>query len=577
MSQPSLPEYIASLQAPTPDLAKLSFCASKPAKVAEWANQLRATQIAQTSAALYKCLPEVARLKTNFDSRLAILEAIRPVTHHAIEGLTRDFLQQPINLSQNAQKTAIVAQAIQKAMIEGYVRCILEICVQKRFKQTIRDSLAQALHRAITGIGLIFFRTYQLYTQPPAGYWQQLHSLFQIADYFDLLAAPVKDPQLKTRPASNVQTAYVRVLMLATARLNQLNQNDIAHIYYALESWAQYVRLHPSVLQDKDNFYLLNLHSDSGPVYKSRFNGSETDRVLELDFRVLVNQLAKQSPSNADNDLEVSAASAITVPQGFPGSLLEHLVGSWSSIAQRRQERRAVQNTAEVCVGMVNAHFMVCGEQSFEDFSNEGGLGDGFDTNVVDMLGLGVPGSSGNRAAPDNMSYAVTVQNVSAGGCCLLWKGKIPSRLKAGELIGLKEQGRHSWGIGAVRWVRQYRGESQLGIQLLANHPKPYGIAQTYDMGGYSDYMRAFYLPAAKNGNTPASLLTASAPFKELDKVKLFDGEQAVSAKLNKIMFATGSIQQFMFNTLEVPQQKRAATLGASPPKSSTPFDEDWD
>ncbi|ACR12206.1 conserved hypothetical protein [Teredinibacter turnerae T7901] len=576
MNQPSLPEYINDLQLPTTDLTKLSFCATRPAKVEEWANEFRATQTTETSILLYHSLPEAARLKCSYDTRLEILEALRPAAQNAVQGLTRSFLQQPINLPESAQKTAIIAQAIQKSMIDGYGRCVSDICAQKRFKPVVMEALAKALHRAITGIGLIFFRNYQLYTQLPTGFWHQLHVYFQIAEYFDLLATPVKDPLLLSRPATNIQTAYMRVLLMATARMNQLSRNDIAHIYNALESWSQYARLHPSVLQDKDNFYLINLSRDQGPIYKSRFNGSEMDRVLELDFRVLVNQLSKYAPSSdEDPDVPIGGSAAISVPSGFPPPLLDHLMQSWSSIAQRKQERRAVQSLAEVSVGMVDTHYLLCGEQPFDEFAAEDVFDEGFEHSVIDMLNTGI-GSGDDSVTKRKASivYQVHIQNVSAGGCCLLWKGEIPTKLRAGEIMSIKESGRHSWSLGVVRWVRQYRGQSQLGIQTLANHPRPYGIAQGFDMGGYSDYMRAFYLPASKNGRQPESLLTASAPFKELDKVKLFDGDSSVSAKLNKLVFATGAVQQFIFNTLDAPQTQPKRVAGS---RTQEQFDDEWD
>lgn len=577
MNQPSLPEHISGLRLPDINLAKLSFCASKPAKVEEWANRFRATQTTETCVVLYQCLPEIARLKCHFDIRLEILEILRPVAQNAMESLTREFLQQPINLPENAQKKAIVAQAIQKSMIDGYGRCVVDICTQKRLKTPHLEALAKAIHRAVTGIGLLFFRSYQLYTHPPTGFWLQLHSYYQIAEHFNLLQTPVKDFLLRTRPATHIQTAYLRCLLMANARLNQLNRHDISHIYYALESWSGYVRLQPSVLREKDNVYLVNLSRDQGPSYKSRFDGGENDRVLELDIRVLIGQLAKQSPNHGD-DAElavVSPASGITVPPGFPATLLDHLTDSWSTIAQRRQERRSVHSSANISVGLVDTHYLIAGEQQFDAFADESQLARAMGSSVLDILtaDLSVKDhQTANHTAAD-VTYEVDVQNVSAGGFCLLWKGAIPTKLKAGELVGIRQSGRHSWSVGVVRWVRQYRGESQLGIQTLANHPRPYAVAQSYDMGGYSDYMRALYLPATQNGRQSASLVTASAPFKELDKVKVFDGERAATAKLNKVIFATGSLQQFMFNTLDPAQGQTHTSSGAG----RSHFDDDWD
>jgi len=547
---------LGGIALPPTDLTKLSFCGSaKPAKVQQWVEGLRATQNLQTSATLYRSLPEIARLRTAPMQRLAVLEAVRPVTQRAIEALTQDFLNQPIILPKDAQKTAIVAQALQKSMVDGYTRCIREICTQKRLKASALEGLTLALHRAISGIGLIFFRSYQLYTQVPTGLWHHLHALFQVAEYFDVLANPVNDPHLIRMRASNIQCAYIRVLMLATARLNQLNRKDVARVYEIFETWSLSVRLLPNLTQDKDNFFIVNISADLAPTYKSRFVGSEDDRVVELDFKSLVNQITKLMPGGeVDSPAETEGLS---MPAGFPVTLLNHVIASWSSIAQRRQDRRTVKSSCEVCVGLVDCHYFISGAQSFDQFSQQGGASSQFG-GIANTLTVGLtPLSSkpNDKTEYDRPLYRTSIQNISNGGYCLLWKGDVPNKLLAGEVLGIKELGRHTWTVGVVRWVRQLKDSSQLGIQTLASQPKPYGAAQIYGMGGYSDYMRALYIPSSKSADTPATLLTPSVPFHEQDKVRLFDGEEATTIKLNKAVFSTSTIRQFSFHPLDTPSQ----------------------
>ncbi len=570
MTQHNLHQFVEALKLAPADLGKLSFCSSKKTvKVHEWVEELRATQASETSALLYRALPEFSRLKVDTETRLEMLDLVRPVAQHTIESLTREFLCKPINASDDAQRSAIIAQALQRSMIDGYAKCIEELCALKRFRATTKDALSKALHRAISGIGHLFFRSYQLYIPQPEGFWHKLHALFQIADYFDVLATAVLDPTLNTTRATNVQSAYMRVLLMATANLNQLSPKDISHIYDALETWAQYARLHPSTHQDTDLFYLVNISGDQAPIYRSRFDGSEGDRVLQLNFKVLVSLLSKLSPTQESTAPETSESHSL--PPGFQLVLLDHLIHCWSSIAQRQQDRRNVQGKAEVSIGLVNAHSCVSG-QAFEEFIENEDLSGEFGQQILEAISPGI-GASSNGGQKRHQSHEVSVQNVSAGGYCLLWKKDMPSRLQAGELIAIKEKGRHSWCIGVIRWIRQFKDSSQLGIQLIANRPRAYGAGQMYDMGGYADYMRAFAIPAAKNGSQPASLLMASAPFKEEDKVKLFDGEKNFKVRLTKILFSTTTIQQFAYQPIEVPksrspERKRADNQG---------FDDQWE
>ena len=66
-------------------------------------------------------------------------------------------------------------------------------------------------------------------------------------------------------------------------------------------------------------------------------------------------------------------------------------------------------------------------------------------------------------------------------------------------------------------------------------------------MGGYSDFMRALYIPASAFSDTPATIITPSAPFQSMDRIKLLDGQGEVGGKLSEQLFCTSNIQQFEF------------------------------
>lgn len=565
---------LARMPLPGQDLAKLTFAGSKPGKVAEWANGLRATQINQTSGQLYKCIPELTRLKTDHTSRFEMLEAVRPTVQHCIIGLSQNFLQQPVVLPEAAQKSAIVAQSLQKAMLDGYIQSIASICQQNKIKPAVKDILAKSLHRAITGIGLLFLRNYQLYTQTPKGLWQRLNALYLIAEFNDLLDVSVLDAMLDFSRATSVQAAYLRVLMLSTAKSNQLSQTDVSLCYQTFEIWSQHIKTYPELTGNDDNFFAVDLLSDEPPVYKSKLKDESQTAYLELDFGLLLGQLSKQSSEAAE---VIGAANAIKIPKDFPVPLLEHLLNNWGNIAQRKQERKPAQIMADACMGLVDCHYFISGGQNFEDFVGQEGDTSSVFGRVKNALPVGLTpldAKNANSANPTNKpSYKVSLQNVSTGGYCLLWKGEVPSRLQAGELIGIKEMGKRSWSLGVVRWIRQLKQASQLGVQILASQARPYALARVYDMGGYSEYMRAIQLPPSKTNNLPSSLITAAIPFTDQDKVRAFDGDLVTNLKLDRKLFSTGSMQQFSFRPMDGGAQ---TTNESSKPKPSS-FDSSWE
>lgn len=548
---------LSQFKLPPQDILLLSFCKSnKASKVKYWAEQLKLTQVNTSSIALYGAVPEIVRLKTDAKNRFEMLEALWAPIHQCLEGLNKEFLQQPLILPEKALNAALLAQALQKQMLDGYSVCIAEFIVQKKLKGHQQDLLSRCLFQAINAITTITLRSYQLYTPVPVTMWLRAHVLYQIAEYYDLQNKLVPQNKDKVHILRSIHEAYARLVVLGSIRPNQLSQNDIYHAYNALAHWVKFVQFFPSATADSNNFHLINLENDAGPITKSRFDGLPDHRVIELDFQNLVSQLSKMS-SGQKSDSWSGGTTQIQIPVEMSASLVAHILDCWSNSMQRNQDRQRTEIDAEACIGLIDCHHHLCGGIDFMEFLHalpEASTGDddflsgGFDSLVSSL--------SKKAAAPEKPKplkqtiFRIAIQNISAGGYCILWRGELPNRIEAGELIGLREQGRRAWSVGVIRWIRQLKNASQLGIQLLSSQPVPYGAAVMYDMGGYSDHMRAIHLPSPIMPDQPPSLLTASAPFHENSRVKLKQDEQNIDIRLQKCVFSTSKIRLFSFETL---------------------------
>ena len=545
---------LAQFKLPPQDINLLSFCESnKLVKVRQWLDERKLTQIKTTCIELYEALPEIAHLKTDTKTRFDMLEAFWPVTQQCLLGLLKDFLQQPLILPEAAQKTALLAQALQKHLLDGYTVCAKELVQQKKLKGPQQALLQNALWRAMTALSLLMLRAYQLYTAIPPAMWLRAHALFQVAEYYDVHGRPAS---VAAGAGSQTLTdGYLRLLMLASIRPNQLAQNDIAIAFRTLETWARQVRMFPSATSDQNNLFLVDLTQDKGPVTKNRYDGDPDSRVLELDFQSLVSQLSKLTGGSRVGADWLNQSAAVAIPPEMPAGLVEHILNCWSNPVQRHQERRRLEVEAEACIGLIDCHFHLCGDVEFDQFINppdtmhgETFLSGGFDALVASLSGK-KDLEHGRTSRP--AVFRVLLHNVSAGGYCIYWQGDLPgSRVEAGELIGIREPDRRVWSVGVVRWIRQLKGASQLGVQLLTNQPVPYGAASVFDMGGFTDYMRAIHIPAPSMANQPPSLLTASVPFQENTRVKLKQEDSVIDVRLTKCIFATGKFKLFSFETL---------------------------
>ncbi|ROQ21297.1 hypothetical protein EDC38_1920 [Marinimicrobium koreense] len=580
-------ELLNRFKVPPQDLDTLSFCAPKAAKVADWVRALPMTRISFVSSLLYKALPEIGRLKTTPQVRLDMLEALRPAVQQAIQGLTPQFLNQPLILPETARKTATVAQALQKHMSNAYLVTVRELGqATKGDAEALQNQRALALHRAMTGLGLLLLRSYQLYTPVPSRLWLEIHTLYQLAEQWQVHRQAVTEPLPGHQQTNTIERCYQRLLLLASARPNQLRQTEVSNTYDALEQLAPLAHMVAYDPAQEDNLFAVVLDSDSAPLYKSRLPEAPGGAIRELDTGPVVTAL------------EEARASLGTRPGGgrdnlgLTLSLNEHLSHSWHLLAQRSFERRASGGQMNVTIGLSNVHFQMAGGQPFKLFMNqathvhreENGLfggrlptaataepdpwGSAFDAGGGKLAGdhlatFNIENNIRQRQQQDyrgeHPTFQVPIVDVSLGGYCLEWREQVPTQLKAGELLGLQEVGRLKWSIGVVRWVQQSRESTLIGVQTLAPQATPLGAAVIYKTGGFSEFLRALEIPPLKAINQPATLITNAVTFHEYSKVRLYrrnSGQQEdnhrtqTTVQLTRRRFSTGAISQFEFREL---------------------------
>lgn len=588
--QMHLYKWLNRLVIPEQDLAKLSFCQSnKEAQVRAWREQLPLMQSHQACSLLYKAIPEITRLKTTPDVRLAMLEDLRSQTFQSLQVLAQSYLNQPLILPETALKAATLAQAIQKHINNAYLVVVRDLCTQT--KKNIQPQQALALHRAITGLGHQLLRNYQLYIPIAGQIWSEIHALYQIACELQLHHLHVDDPLPHHHGCKNISEAYLRVLLLACARPNQLRQEEVIQCYNLLELLApnaELIRFDPN---GKENLYVIMADSNRPPIYKSRLESSAAkerrENLMELRTSVLLNKL-QELQNNSQSDHQERVGNPFTLST----SLHNHLIQAWSHLSLRSFNRTDVNADIEVTVGLSNIHFHLANEQSFSVFLKQGTSLSGTDSifqkrgallkntaastededdpwgDAFDISGTifdGSPRSTSNidKALLENEAnkysgqhsiYKIPLIDRSPGGFGLEWRGDIPAQLKAGELVGLREYGRGKWSIGVVRWVHQIKGATQLGIQVLAPHAIPVGLAVIHKTGGMSEYLRGLLIPEVKAIHQPNSLIANAISFHEYTKVKLYSQDQAYEDKFNLQLlerkFATGSFSQFTYREL---------------------------
>ena len=607
----SLLELIDKLRLPPQEQNSLSFCdGNRASRVAAWAAQLPATQITHTSVLLYQALPEVARLDTSPANRLEILEHLRPYVQQCIQGLAQSFLDQPLILPADAMKTAVIAQALQKHMSNGYSQAVADILRKHpngEFKAEESQQMVKALHRAITGLGLQYLRNAQIYTQVTSQLWLELNTLYLVAERIGVSKKSCTDPLLKTQQANSIEQSFQRIVLLACCRPNQLRQQEVNNVYDALENWSKFTALRPTQEASK-NLFTLDLNGSFPPGYKSQWEDQTTQPhgLQELHFEPLIEALKKQS-GQASNGHDV-----LIIPNAINSRLLDHLTESWGAEHRREQPRRVSQGVLEVALGLTNVHFHLALQLTFEQFLREfsphkqgvdshfaaqnlSGTDDPWANAFDAEKGHAEPGSLGiantshtntntntKRPTAKNEKYPthqIQMSDASPGGFCLDWRQNVPKQAKAGELIAVREPRRHQWNLGVIRWVKQHKGTSQLGVQLIAQQARAIAAQQLQKTGEDNVYMRAFIADRAGKNLDQAAIVTAAVPFQQQNKVNINDSGKLSTAHLTRLECATSSASLFSYRILEdaskaVENDPATAHRAEEPPIDE--FSSDW-
>ena len=141
--------------------------------------------------------------------------------------------------------------------------------------------------------------------------------------------------------------------------------------------------------------------------------------------------------------------------------------------------------------------------------------------------------------------YDCHAVNASPGGYCLQLGGEVASRVRTGEILGLREDGNGDWALAIIRWLRRVEGgEVMFGVELLSPMADPLG-ARILNRKPPSDPMRALLLPEIKLVGQAETLLVPKVGFREGQRVELMHQGDTRNVRLVRQLPLTGSYARF--------------------------------
>lgn len=560
------------LTAPLAELERLSFCDTSATALGDWVTSLPMANTADAAAQVRQATWEIARLTVSPEQRMALLEQIRPILHYLCARLDRNAGTS----ATQGDAIARLAQRLQTNLCSGYKAVILAALEQReKGGQGDRQLLPLAIHRALSDLSRTLLRTLQFYVEPAERLWLELNQLYLLAERLGEADTALEDAENHTAPMTTPTSAYLRSLLLACSKPNQMRHRQLAEVFNCLEEWSKLVTLEPDATSA---LFAVDLESDQGPVYKRLMRDAVAPRGIRTD--VLVYQLEsylRELPCE------------INVPDAASEVQISHLAEAWGVMRPRSHRRLGTSGSIRVCVGLRAVHFFLSGGVEFGETMADPDAITGGELNpfLLDArqrerhrpqaakdvwddafdLGARIPENPniqnperilrrerGKPApAPDKSAHELfdtTAIDTSPGGYQIRWNDPLPPMLQTGELIGLREEADNRWCIAVIRWIRQNSEGTAMGIELLSPRAIPVAVRAVQKVGGSTSYARGLLLPELAPIGQPASLITPRLPFQSGQKVHLQNQGIRSTAQLQQCLLKTESVNQFTYRML---------------------------
>jgi|GEM_PF-1526767 len=589
-------------QLPTRELKALSFSKADRVSVERWVESLPTADMAKFTRLLYLAIKEVCELNCSAAARMEVTQALHPAISLALQGLEKKYLNQHIILPAKAKKVAALCHALQSYLATAYIisACQASERMGSLFKKP-SALMSRAIYQALVEYSGILIRNYQLYKPEAERFWKNSHRLYQMAVKYKV----DKLPQIKedTSEAYSVEHAYLYLLLWGSVKANQLRQEDIGKLKAPIWQWATLARL-VALDPKQESIFVVDPNSDLPPIYQKFYKGTLSPLCSSMDTAELVAQLK-----------EISSPAQLK-KTGLSQNLINHLILAWGLFTSRTFMRLEANSRLMLCVGLTTVHYFLSEESSFDQFvfgkgSAKSGVGsakfstqrsqkeklDVWDTSVfgtderseaqVTMESIDYHIRTGGNSmmtftGSDKEKYQhfeVDVVNISPGGYCLNWGDEAPVSIRAGEIIGIKEDFHQHWNVGVIRWVRQNKEKSlQIGIELLSPNAEPYAVRLAdYEAKPQSDFTRAIILPEIKTTAVERSILLPTVTFKTGQYVLLArDGEEEC-VQLKKQLSSTGSYSQYTYQRVNPLTQSTGSAGDKASVVANNDLDDVWE
>lgn len=598
------------LRMPRQDLAECTIFRATADDAQTWAQNLPIANTRLVIQNLRNALAELNRVDIAPDVRFNIMEVLRSSLHVALSTMSRRFLNQPLVMPEEPRQMAELADTLYSLATTGYIIVAVHTLQQSENIYQVNPArlVCESVYRALKLAGKKILQTYQLHQTIPVYLWMEINQLYALAEQQQLTELPVED---KLNGDGTIKTAYLQALLLGCCKPSQLRQSDLAAVYRGLHEWAEYVKIQ-QCNSNNNGLFRVDLASDQPAEYASMYPASDEPQCRLINTEALVSHLEglklteEKKPRNTPIVFDKDTS--------LPSNMLEHLMNSLGSMSTRNFKRTTSAEMLGLSIGLSSVHYHIAGRRTFEQVIHganyvppvtertvtnrfmekrdrrddweqanprEEGLsdethehqGEALDDPALAAL---VSEDSHQETAQERYPiHPVHMTDASPGGYCLEWSAKLPARVKAGDIVGVREGGRSEWIIAVIRWVSQLQeAKSLIGVELLSPSAMPFGARVQKVTGEEASLRRVLLLPEIKLVGQPHTLITPRAGFRERQKVILVREGEEFLIQLQRQISTTENFTQFDFRYIKQVEQIVAEDKSN---KLHSAFDSLWD
>ena len=533
---PSVEALLALLEVAPADAEKLSFSHKSPIQVRRYAETLAKLDPAPRAQKLYAAIKEVVALKESPEQRIKLLG----IFHSQLTGTAQTLIEQT-SVSRDANKVISLALALLKHLYSGYKQVIVS---SASLDTANTGLLTNSIFSAVTVVNELFTCYWRHHLSPPASLWQELHSLFRLAQEYGLEDQRVSFVSTSGKPNATIRNAYLKILLAGSVCPPHYNAGELKQILQFIDDWAHLAKFGTA---KQRKLFLVDPSANYGPVYRTRIKAIR-EAHISLCPKKLVSALQDRCVKS-DSGVEY-----ITVPDRLATDLSQ----LWSQENLRQEDHSKSKGAVDLVAGIDDIHRMLTGTEFGEEF---------FASLQQDANPAPEPSASvaGHWRYP---SFRCEYLDQSEFGCCIEADG-LREALAPGEIVVLIDPETEQQLSGVIRWAHNTNElKTRVGIQKFTGDLKACAVRLTRETTPITPYLPAFTIVS----DTPKDgvhLLAPSGPLKMHNQIHMVNDQQEAYFVLNDKVEMTYHVSLFKI-TPEARSISRSKTRPKTRAKTKT-------